>query len=161
METTTVGRFNWERSFRRAGKQSWRKGSTLAVGFYLASCADPDGGRIFPGVKNISTGLGLSESTVKRALAALRVHGWVRRVRESDYRKKLASEYQLTLPTGWVRSEGKGSPMTSHQTLPSGSSSIEDPLEREMYEMRENEERRKAESYARLEADLRAGGQSF
>lgn len=66
----------WTNLVRRA-----RLGShTTAVALTLATYADADGSRVYPGIARLSYDIELSYTTVKRALAKLREAGLIRKV---------------------------------------------------------------------------------
>lgn len=82
----------WTDLVRRA-----RLGRTVKlVALVLATYADGDGGRIFPGVARLSVDTEVSYNTVKAALATLREAGLITRVRAAQARGD-ADEYRLTI----------------------------------------------------------------
>jgi DNA-binding transcriptional ArsR family regulator len=83
----------------------------LAVAMVMATYANPDGTRIFPGEQRLADDIGVSRSTVTRALARLRSEGWVEKVREGNSRSGKADEYRLRLP-------GRASPTGDQASSP-------------------------------------------
>lgn len=74
------------------------RGATLrAVALMLATYADADGSRIFPGTARLAVACEIDYRTAKRCLAALRWLGLIRVVRAAR-RRGLADEYRLTIP---------------------------------------------------------------
>lgn len=68
-----------------------------AIAFTLATYANVDGTRAFPGIERLIADTGASDKTIRRALKALEAKGWV----ECMYRGRRnsgASEYRLTIP---------------------------------------------------------------
>src|SRR5690606_17634783 len=63
----------------------------------LATYADADGSRIFPGTARLAVACEIDYRTAKRCLAALRWLGLIRVVRAAR-RRGLADEYRLTIP---------------------------------------------------------------
>lgn len=68
------------------------------VAFALATYADPDGTKVRPSQQTVATGLGVSRSTVTRAVQRLREDGYLLPVREAG--PGLTAEYRLSLPVG-------------------------------------------------------------
>jgi hypothetical protein len=95
-------RFRWEQELRASDLST----KARHVGHLMATYANPDGTKIFPGVTLLAKGAGMGVRTVHKGLRELREGGWVQRVREGNSRNGLADEYRLTV---WVRSEA-GSP---------------------------------------------------
>ncbi|WP_189059622.1 helix-turn-helix domain-containing protein [Longimycelium tulufanense] len=98
-ELMPCGRFEWERILRRIRTLPW---TIKSYGFLLASYADPDGTRIFPGNKTLAEITGHSLRTVARCLAYLRTKlGLLQVVRRGGGRGRgrRATEYRLTIPT--------------------------------------------------------------
>jgi hypothetical protein len=89
-------RNEWERVWRRVVADPAIK----LVGWTAASWAEPDGTRIFPGARLLAATTGLSETTVKNALAVIRQSGLIWRYVEGSKhgRGGLADEYRLTIP---------------------------------------------------------------
>lgn len=73
---------------------------TLLFALLLATYADPDGTRVFPGVKRLMNVTGRSRATVGRCLAELRTMGLIELVPEGSSRrqKEGSDEYRLTYP---------------------------------------------------------------
>jgi DNA-binding transcriptional MocR family regulator len=102
----------WERQIREAGlARGEGKVSVLAVALVMATFANPDGTRVFPGEQRLADGIGVSRSTVTRALARLRREGWVEKIREGNSRSGQADEYRLRLPD-------RASPMSDRASSP-------------------------------------------
>jgi hypothetical protein len=97
--TDTPYRFRWEKDFRAAAKLSGEKlgGTTVAVGFVLATYANIDGSSIRPSLETVADGLGMSRSAVDKAVARLRDEQWVIRERDNRLSGK-PSEYRLNIP---------------------------------------------------------------
>lgn len=70
--------------------------TTKLIALTVASYADADGTRVFPGVARLAVETGKGYSTVKRVLAFLRKAGLLRVVRRPT-RQHPSTEYQLTL----------------------------------------------------------------
>ena len=95
-DDTSAGRYDWERVLRRA-----RLGSpTKAVALALATYADHDGSRVYPGVARLSAVTELSERSVRNALSKLRDLGLIERTREGSRngRRALTDEHRLAIP---------------------------------------------------------------
>ena len=92
---TAVDRNEWERIWRRVVADPAIK----LVGWTAASWADPDGTRIFPGARKVAASTGLTETTVKNALAVIRQTGLMWRYVEGSKhgRAGLSDEYRLTV----------------------------------------------------------------
>lgn len=94
-----VGRFDWEQIFR--GTDVGR--AAKAVGLLMATYADKDGGRIFPGVVTLAEQAGVTKVTVIRAHKQLIVAGWIERISKGHSGGRnggtgQANTYRLTLP---------------------------------------------------------------
>jgi len=85
---------DWRRSFRDGRLPA----STMAVGYALAEYANGDGTRAYPGEKNLSRCVSLSERVVRRHLKALLTAGWV--TQESPGFPGHAV-YRLAIPSGF------------------------------------------------------------
>ncbi|WP_157519485.1 helix-turn-helix domain-containing protein [Modestobacter sp. Leaf380] len=96
MSVENAGRFEWERVFRRCRLPS----TTKAVGFAMATYADGDGSRIYPGAARLAAVTGLSERSVRGALTNLRDLGLVHRTVKGGMRgtHAFADVYQLQIP---------------------------------------------------------------
>lgn len=90
-----VDRFEWERLIRRLAIPAHLKYLALMVATY----ADLDGSRVFPGVKRLSLVMDKSPATVKRGLSDLREYGLLERVKQGNRHAKESDEYQLTVPS--------------------------------------------------------------
>ncbi|WP_337456598.1 helix-turn-helix domain-containing protein [Prescottella sp. D32] len=88
-------RFEWERIVRRVHMVQ----STKLLAFVLATYADMNGSRVRPGVGRLSRVAGVTDRTVKRALATLRELGLIERVKQGNRWAGHADEYRLTIPT--------------------------------------------------------------
>lgn len=73
--------------------------STKLLAFALATYADMNGSRVRPGVGRLSRVAGVTDRTVKRALATLRELGLIERVKQGNRWAGHADEYRLTIPT--------------------------------------------------------------
>ncbi len=73
--------------------------STKLLAFVLATYADMNGSRVRPGVGRLSRVAGVTDRTVKRALATLRELGLIERVKQGNRWAGHADEYRLTIPT--------------------------------------------------------------
>jgi hypothetical protein len=93
---TAYGRNDWEPVWRRVVADPAIK----LVGWTAASWANPDGTRIFPGVRLLALTTGLTETTVKNALGVIREAKLMwRYVEGSKYgRGGVADAYRLTVP---------------------------------------------------------------
>ena len=109
-------RFRWEQAFRASALKS----APMALGFYLATWAEIDGGNIFPGDERTAREMGVSTDTVERARAVLMSEGWLALVRRGNSRRKEASVYRLALPdhSAVVRGEVERSPRRSDPITP-------------------------------------------
>lgn len=96
MTARPAGRFEWEQLFRRCLLPSTVK----AVGFAMATYADSDGSRIWPGAALLAHNTGLSERSVRAALGTLRELELVSRVVKGGHRgtQAIADAYQLAIP---------------------------------------------------------------
>lgn len=75
------------------------RGSTVrAVALMLATYADADGSRVFPGTARVAVACEIDYRTAKRCLASLRHLGLIVLVRPARQRHH-ADEYRLTIPT--------------------------------------------------------------
>lgn len=90
------GRYDWERIVRRYPLPPVPK----LVAFVLATYADQDGSRIYPGVARLAAVTGLSQRSVKSALGVLRGVGLINRIVSGGHRgaRAFADEYALTIP---------------------------------------------------------------
>lgn len=93
-ELVPVDRFEWERIVRRVEMPSTAK----FLGLTMATYAEADGSRIWPGVDRLAAVMCVSVPTVKRNLAVLRKLGLVE-VHRRGRRSGLADEYRLTMPS--------------------------------------------------------------
>lgn len=95
-EQTPSPRYEWERIVRRIVMP----GNEKLLALVLATYADRDGSRVRPGNQVLAAVTGMSERTVKRALAALRDCGLLAVSRRGGGRdgQGRATEYQLTIP---------------------------------------------------------------
>lgn len=89
-----VERWEWIRIVRRLRLTS--KDKYLAL--MLATYADEDGTRIFPGVKRLAAVMCVGEATVKRQLTTLRDLGLIERTKQGNRHAGLADTYRLTIP---------------------------------------------------------------
>jgi biotin operon repressor len=120
----------WERVLRDARLTP----SAALVGLVLATYGNGDGTSIHPGEVRLAEGLGVSRSTVARAMKTLRNEGYIERVREGNARRGHADEYRLALPpdhvspaVDHVSPEGDHvSPGTDHVSPVHGSRSAHD-----------------------------------
>ncbi len=88
-------RYLWEQAVREA-----KLGAGLTgVAYTIATYANADGSSIHPGESRVAHGLGVSRSTVTRALGRLRDEGWLTKVRNGNSRAGQADEYRLSLPS--------------------------------------------------------------
>lgn len=95
-----VERYDWERTVRRVRMNP----STKLVALALASYANRDGTSAYPGAAKLAAVTGLTERTVRTALASLRDLGLLHRVREGRRagRAALADEHDLTRPVDLI-----------------------------------------------------------
>ena len=84
---------DWVQIVRRARLRSTVK----LVALVLATYADKDGRRIFPGVARLAVQSGVSYSTVRAAIAVLRRAGLIELVRRGARKAHRADEYRLIL----------------------------------------------------------------
>jgi hypothetical protein len=90
-----VDRWEWLDLIRRA-----RLGrTTKAVAVMLATYANEDGTRVFPGVARLAVVCELGYNTVKASLSALRAGGWLQQMSRAGERGR-ATEYRLTVRDG-------------------------------------------------------------
>ena len=83
----------WVNVLRRA-----RLGPTVtAVALMIATYADPDGTRVYPGIARLAVQCELDYRTVRRAVAALRAAGLIEMVRRGARRSGRSDEYRLIL----------------------------------------------------------------
>jgi hypothetical protein len=89
-------RFEWERVIRAVVLPATVK----HVALNLATYADADGTRVFPGNEAIASDTGLSDKTVRRALERLRDVGLIVRVVSGQRmgRRGVADGYELAIP---------------------------------------------------------------
>lgn len=104
MWTDVVRRARLTGVVRGVRKDSLLAGDTVkAVAMTLASYADPDGTRVFPGVARVATDCEISYQIAGRCIAGLRELGLLKLVRRAKRRgarteRERADEYRLTLP---------------------------------------------------------------
>lgn len=67
------------------------------VALVIASYANPDGSKVFPGIARLTVQTGLDSRTVQRAMATLRKTGLIQLVRRGARRAGKSDEYRLTL----------------------------------------------------------------
>ncbi len=93
---TAAARYEWERIVRRA-----RLGApTTAVALALATYADRDGSRIFPGADRLAAVTEYSIRSVRESLKKLRTLGLIERVTKGGHRggAAVADVYRLAIP---------------------------------------------------------------
>ena len=93
---TTATRYDWERIIRRA-----RLGApTKAVALAMATYADRDGSRVYPGVARLSAVTELSERSVRGALKKLRDLGLIERTFSGGHRgvNSFTDVHRLAIP---------------------------------------------------------------
>lgn len=100
-EPKPCDRFEWERIIRRYPMYP----TTKLVALILATYADSDGTRVWPGVDRLGYVTGSHKATVIRHLNALRAYGLITRVRQGDRARGNADEYRLTVPTDLAERE--------------------------------------------------------
>jgi predicted transcriptional regulator len=95
-----LDRYEWERVVRRCVLPAPVK----AVAAYLSQYANKNGTRIYPGVARLSAVTGLSERSVRGALAILRDLELITRTRKGSSlgRQALADEHKLTRPADLI-----------------------------------------------------------
>lgn len=81
----------WTDTIRRSRLDRTTKG----VAFLLATFADSDGSRIFPGVARVAVTAGVDYKTAKRVLATLMNCGLLEKVRGKSGRRGRSDEYRL------------------------------------------------------------------
>ena len=91
-----AARFDWERLVRRCCLPS----TTKLVAYAMATYADADGSRVFPGATRLAAVTGLSERSVRGALGNLRDLGLIERTTKGGMRgtRAFADVHQLTIP---------------------------------------------------------------
>ncbi|WP_327139376.1 helix-turn-helix domain-containing protein [Nocardia sp. NBC_01327] len=89
-----VSRYEWERMIRGIAIPSRVKYLALTMATY----ADPDGARIFPGQKRLALVMCVGERTVKRVLPELQALGLVARVKQGNRYAAEVNSYRLTAP---------------------------------------------------------------
>lgn len=96
--TDVLRRVRFGATVRVPGASRGVRGATVrAVALMLATFADSDGSRAFPGTARLSVACELDYRTTKRCVAILRHFGLITAVRVAR-RARRADEYQLTLP---------------------------------------------------------------
>ncbi len=93
---TTADRYDWERIIRRA-----RLGApTKAVALAMATYADRDGSRVFPGVARLAAVTEYSERSVRGSLTKLRDLGLIERVLKGGHRgvQAFTDVHRLAIP---------------------------------------------------------------
>lgn len=93
---TTATRYEWERIVRRA-----RLGApTKAVALAMATYADRDGSRVYPGVARLAAVTELSERSVRGALKKLRDVGLIERTFSGGHRgvQSFTDVHRLAIP---------------------------------------------------------------
>ncbi|MRH86034.1 hypothetical protein GFY24_00895 [Nocardia sp. SYP-A9097] len=111
MELVPVGRFDWERWIKRLPLTPKDKFMALM----LATYADEDGSRVFPGTKELMAVMCLSSPTVKRQLSTLRELGLIELVSRANRYQGLADEYRLTVPANVTETPGLLAPDEGHK----------------------------------------------
>lgn len=97
--TDILRRIRFGATVRVPGTTRGVRGATLrAVALMLATYADGDGSRVFPGTARIAVACEIDYRTAKRCLAALRWLGLIALTRAAR-RRQLADEYRLTIPS--------------------------------------------------------------
>ncbi|MFC9838958.1 helix-turn-helix domain-containing protein [Rhodococcus sp. NPDC127530] len=94
-ELSPVGRFEWERIIRRVKMPA----STKHLALTLATYADSDGSRIWPGNERLARVMCVSTSTVERGLKRLRSRGFLQRTKQGNKYAHQADEHRLTVPS--------------------------------------------------------------
>jgi DNA-binding transcriptional ArsR family regulator len=91
-----AGRYEWERIIRRARLGAPAKSVALAMATY----ADSDGSRIYPGVARLAAVTELSERSVRAALKKLRDLGLIERTFKGGHRgvQAVTDVHRLTIP---------------------------------------------------------------
>jgi DNA-binding transcriptional ArsR family regulator len=105
--------FRWMLAVRSAGLGL----TETAVALALATYANADGSRAFPGIKRLAGGIGASERTVERSLRKLTELGYLHKDREGNRRRGLADEYRLTLPGAPPAQSEADDPWSDQPTL--------------------------------------------
>lgn len=96
--TDLLRRVRFGANVRVPGVSRGVRGSTVrAVALMLATYADGDGSRVFPGTARLSVACEMDYRTIKRCLSVLRHLGLITPVRQVR-RRGHAEEYQLTIP---------------------------------------------------------------
>lgn len=93
---TTATRYEWERVIRRA-----RLGAPCkAVALAMATYADRDGSRVYPGVARLAAVTELSERSVRGALKKMRDVGLIERIYQGGHRgvHSFTDVHRLTIP---------------------------------------------------------------
>lgn len=98
-ESRPAARFAWEKIVKRVRTDP----TTKHVALTLATFANPNGSRTFPGNRRLAAVTGRSERTIERSLAMLRQLGLVVRVSAPDTGKRgAASLTSISSPSPWT-----------------------------------------------------------
>lgn len=92
--TDILRRIRFGKSVKVSEKVAVSGEKVLAVARVVATYADADGSRVFPGVARVAVDAYCDYTTAKRAIAVLRRFGLIRFVRK----RGLVDEYQLAIP---------------------------------------------------------------
>jgi Helix-turn-helix domain len=109
-------RFVWDRAINKTDMPALRK----HVAHTLAQHANADGTNAHPGVARLAPECSLSESAVKRHLAALRKAGWIVRTFHASTtgRKGMADCYDLAVPITTANQEPLAAPASTTNQVP-------------------------------------------
>lgn len=97
MDLKPASVWEWQRLVRRA---QFTERDAMLIALALATYADPDGTRIWPGVKRLTRVCQRSRATVCRCLSELRALGLIECVESGSAtgKKGGSDEYRLTFP---------------------------------------------------------------
>lgn len=107
---TAIDRNEWEGIMRRIKAP---QSSIQHVALTMATFADPDGTRVFPGVKLLVMITRYTKATVSRAVKWLREAGFILLVKRGNRHAEESDEYRLSTPWNileWLSMPGALSP---------------------------------------------------
>lgn len=120
---TTASRYEWERIVRRARLGAPAKAVALAMATY----ADRDGSRVYPGVARLVAVTELSERSVRGALTKLRATGLIERVYKGGHRgvNSFTDVHRLAIPVDLFERVEMLSPAEEAGSQPAGGAAWE------------------------------------
>jgi DNA-binding transcriptional ArsR family regulator len=124
-DPTTAGRYEWERIIRRARLGAPAKAVALAMATY----ADGDGSRVYPGIARLVAVTELSDRSVRGALKKLRDLGLIERTYKGGHRgvHAVTDVHRLTIPVDLLERVEMLDPTETPRVQPAGDAAWDEP----------------------------------